>query len=35
MRFSLDYFTGYRTGLFCYSTQVLGGHADFDWFRQE
>ena len=35
MRFSLDYFTGYRTGLFCYSTQVLGGHADFDWFHQE
>ena len=35
MRFSLDYFTGYRSALFCYSTQVLGGHADFDWFRQE
>ena len=35
MRFSLDYFTGYRTGLFCYSTQTLGGHADFDWFHQE
>ena len=35
MRFSLDYFTGYRTALFCYATQTLGGHADFDWFHQE
>ena len=35
MRFSLDYFTGYRTALFCFATQTLGGHADFDWFHQE
>ena len=35
MRFSLDYFTGYRSALYCYATQTLGGHADFDWFRQE
>ena len=35
MRFSLDYFTGYRTALFCYATRTLGGHADFDWFHQE
>ena len=35
MRFSLDYFTGYRSALYCYSTQTLGGHADFDWFHQE
>ena len=35
MRFSLDYFTGYRSALFCYATQELGGHADFDWFHQE
>ena len=35
MRFSLDYFTGYRTALYCYSTATLGGHADFDWFHQE
>jgi len=35
MRFSLDYFTGYRSALYCYSTESLGGHADFDWFHQE
>ena len=35
MRFSLDYFTGYRSALFCYATQELGGYADFDWFHQE
>ena len=35
MRFSLDYFTGYRSALFCYATRTLGGHADFDWFHQE
>ena len=34
MSFTLDYFTGYRTGLFCYSTLETGGHADFDYFRQ-
>ena len=35
MRYTLDYFTGYRSALYCYSTQTLGGHADFDWFHQE
>ncbi len=35
MRYTLDYFTGYRTALFCYSTLQTGGCADFDWFRQE
>ncbi len=35
MRYTLDYFTGYRTALYCYSTSGDGGHADFDWFHQE
>ena len=35
MRYTLDYFTGYRSALYCYSTQTLGGHADFDWFHQQ
>lgn len=35
MRFTLDFFTGYRTALFCYSTITPGGHADFDWFHQQ
>ena len=35
MRYTLDYFTGYRSALYCYSTRETGGHADFDWFRQE
>ena len=34
MRFTLDYFTGYRTALFCYATEELGGFADFDFFHQ-
>ena len=34
MRYTLDYFTGYRSALYCYATRELGGHADFDWFRQ-
>lgn len=34
MLFTLDYFTGYRTALFCYATGELGGHADFDFFHQ-
>ena len=34
MLFTLDYFTGYRTGLFCYATESLGGYADFDFFHQ-
>jgi len=35
MSFSLDYFTGYRTGLYSFCTQQAGGYADFDYFRQE
>lgn len=35
MRFTLDYFTGYRTGIFCYATEQLGGYADFDYFHQQ
>lgn len=35
MRFTLDYFTGYRTALYCYGTAADGGHADFDYFHQE
>lgn len=35
MRYTLDYFTGYRSALYCYSTRTTGGHADFDWFHQE
>ena len=34
MIYTLDYFTGYRTGLFCYATRETGGYADFDYFRQ-
>ena len=33
MSYDLDLFTGYRTALFCYSTEKSGGCADFDWFR--
>ena len=34
MRFSLDYFTGYRSALYNFSTIANGGIADFDWFHQ-
>ena len=34
MSFSLDYFTGYRTGLYSFCTGQAGGYADFDYFRQ-
>ena len=34
MSFSLDYFTGYRTGLYSFATEAAGGYADFDYFRQ-
>ena len=34
MRFTLDYFTGYRSGLYNFSTLSEGGTADFDWFHQ-
>ena len=35
MRYTLDYFTGYRSALYNYATKELGGAADFDYFRQE
>ena len=35
MRFTLDYFTGYRSGLYNYATLEEGGIADFDWFHQQ
>ena len=35
MRYTLDYFTGYRSALYTYSTITAGGHADFDYFHQE
>lgn len=34
MRFTLDFFIGYKAALFNYATQQLGGHADFDYFHQ-
>ncbi|MBO4755407.1 MAG: hypothetical protein J5519_01450, partial [Bacteroidales bacterium] len=34
MRFTLDYFTGYRSALYNFSTIANGGIADFDWFHQ-
>jgi beta-xylosidase len=34
MSFSLDYFTGYRTGLYSFATTQAGGYADFDYFHQ-
>lgn len=35
MSFTLDFFTGYRTGLYNYATKNIGGYADFDYFHQE
>ena len=35
MRFTLDYFTGYRSALYNYATKELGGAADFDYFHQD
>lgn len=35
MRFTLDYFTGYRSALYCFSTSDRGSHADFDFFHQK
>ena len=32
MRYTLDYFIGYRSGLYCFGQG--GGTAAFDWFRQ-
>lgn len=34
MAFTLDLFTGYRTGLFSYNRLKDGGFADFDFFHQ-
>lgn len=34
MRYTLDFFTGYRSALYCYSTSEAGGWADFDYFHQ-
>ncbi len=34
MRFTLDYFTGYRSALYNFNTLGEGGIADFDWFHQ-
>lgn len=33
--FNLSIFFGARFGLFCYSTKISGGAADFDWFSTE
>ena len=33
MKYNLTHFTGYRFGLFAYSTKSAGGSADFDWFK--
>ena len=35
MRFTLDYFTGYRSALYDFTTLEEGGTADFDWFHQQ
>ncbi|MBQ2501828.1 MAG: glycoside hydrolase, partial [Bacteroidales bacterium] len=36
MRYTLDYFTGYRPSIYCYnSTGVQGGKLAVDWFHQE
>ena len=35
MRFTLDYFTGYRSGLYDFATLGEGGEADFDYFHQK
>ena len=32
MKYTLDYFTGYRSALYCFGP---GGYADFDYFRQQ
>lgn len=33
MEYKLSHFTGYRFAMFYYSTQIVGGHVDFDYFR--
>ena len=34
MRYTLDYFTGYRSALYNFASLEEGGTAAFDWFRQ-
>lgn len=34
MRYTLDFFIGYRSALYCYATTQAGGWADFDYFKQ-
>lgn len=33
MSFQLEVFMGYRTYLFCYATEEIGGYADFDYYK--
>lgn len=33
MRYKLEHFMGYRTGLFSYASKQKGGYADFDYFH--
>ncbi len=33
MEYKLTHFTGYRFALFYFATQIVGGYADFDYFR--
>lgn len=33
MQYTLDVFMGYRTFLYCYATEKLGGYVDFDYYR--
>ncbi len=35
MRYTLDFFIGYRAALYSYPTLQTGGHADFDYFHQQ
>ncbi|MGN8844996.1 glycoside hydrolase family 43 protein [Niallia sp. HCP3S3_B10] len=35
MKYKLDHFVGYRYALFYFSTEEIGGYADFDYFRME
>ena len=35
MRYTLDHFMGYRTGLYCYATKEVGGYADFDYYHYQ
>ena len=33
MTYKLEHFVGYRSALFCYSTEEAGGYADFDYYH--